>query len=209
VLKKVRRKLKIKKDEGYHLLPREIVAPYAMKDTEFTLRLHEVLRPMVTAQGTDDLYASEVQTAIAMLDIEAHGIGVDVPYLEDAASLYGKKVMRGMLELEKMTLDKSVPKGERKPFNPNSPKQITEAFERLGVDVSSTDKNALTALADSENENAARLAQTLLQYRKNKKLHSTYLVGMLDEQRDGVLHPNFNLTLPRTGRMSSSGATNN
>jgi DNA polymerase I-like protein with 3'-5' exonuclease and polymerase domains len=180
-----------------------------MKDTEFTLRLYEVFKPMVAAQGTDELYSTEVQTALALLDIEANGIGLDVPYLEDTASLYGKKVMRGMLTLEKLTADESVPKGERKAFNPNSPKQITEAFERLGVDVSSTDKAALGVVTESSNEAAAKLAQVLLQYRKDKKLHSTYLVGMLDEQRDGILHPNFNLTLPRTGRMSSSGATNN
>lgn len=209
VLAKVRRKLKIKKDDGYHLLPRQVVVPYAMKDTEYTLKLYEVFMPYMAEQLK--LYRAEVATAIALLDIEANGIGIDVPYLERAASEYGKKVMRGYMELQGLAHDAAVPEGERKVFNPNSPKQIIEAFERLGVTPGSTDKAALAEIAEQEGNmpGPAHLAKTLLEYRHNKKLHSTYLLGMLKEQRDGILHPNFNLTLPRTGRMSSSAATNN
>lgn len=195
VLAKVRRKLKIKKDDGYHLLPREVVVPYAMRDTELTLMLYDALRPFIAARDLHDLYAAELATAIAVLDIEANGIGVDVPYLERTASEYGKKVMRGLLDLQVMS-------GSKGTFNPNSPKQIIEAFEGFGITITATDKETLSAIDDP-------FAEALLEYRKNKKLHSTYLLGMLAEQRDGVLHPNFNLTLPRTGRMSSSAASNN
>jgi DNA polymerase I-like protein with 3'-5' exonuclease and polymerase domains len=158
------------------------------------------------------LYDAELATAIALLDIEANGIAVDVPYLEKTASEYGTKVMRGYMELQKLGADQTVPKGERKEFNPNSPKQITEAFARLGKTVTATDKATLKKMVPEEGKpmfGAEKLAAKLLEYRTNKKLHSTYLVGILDEQVEGVLHPNFNLTLPRTGRMSSSAATNN
>jgi DNA polymerase I-like protein with 3'-5' exonuclease and polymerase domains len=43
VLKVWRRENKIKKEEGYEPIPNEILAPYAAKDAEFTLRLYEVL----------------------------------------------------------------------------------------------------------------------------------------------------------------------
>jgi DNA polymerase I-like protein with 3'-5' exonuclease and polymerase domains len=210
VLARVRRKLKLKKDDGYHLLPREVVVPYAMKDTELTLKLYDYLRPKLP-EDCVDLYAAEIQTALALLDIEANGIAIDVPYLTRTKSEYGKLVMRGYMALQTMAADESVPKGERKEFNPNSPKQIMEAFARLGMELKATDKATLAEVAETwaNHKEAAELALTLLTYRKNKKLHATYLVGMLDEQRDGVLHPNFNLTLPRTGRMSSSAASNN
>ena len=39
VLKVWRRENKIKKEEGYEPIPNEILAPYAAKDAEFTLRL--------------------------------------------------------------------------------------------------------------------------------------------------------------------------
>jgi len=195
-LAKVRRKLKIKKDEGYHLLPREVVVPYAMKDTEFTLRLYEALRPKLP-EALEPLYHQEVAVALALLDVEAQGIGLDVAYLEKTASEYGVRLMRLSGKLQTLA---DPPNGAT--FNPNSPKQIMEAFERRGVRVDATDKATLKTLDDE-------LATVLLDYRNVKKMHSTYLVGMLAEQVDGVIHPNFNTTLPRTGRMSSSAASNN
>lgn len=201
ILAKVRRKLKIKKDDGYHLLPREVVAPYALKDTEFTLRLFELLRPKLP-EDLVDLYDAEINTSLALLDIEANGIALDIPYLETTTSEYGVKLMRLDIQLQKLAVDQSVPKGERKVFNPNSVPQIKEAFARRGITLEGTDKATLATVDDE-------LASVLLEYRSVKKLHGTYLTGMLSEQVDGIIHPNFNLTLPRTGRMSSSAASNN
>lgn len=193
VLAKVRRKLKIKKDDGYHLLPREVVVPYAMKDTEFTLRLWEKLRPQLPDE-LQHLYAHELAVSLALLDIEGHGIGLDVPYLRKTASEYGVRLMKLSKQLSILTKDEK--------FNPNSPKQILEAFEARGVTVEATDKATLATVNDE-------LATVLLDYRHVKKMHATYLTGMLNEQVDGVIHPSFNTTLPRTGRMSSSTPTNN
>lgn len=198
VLAKVRRKLKIKKDEGYHLLPREVVVPYAMKDTEFTLRLWEVLYPMLADQGYD-LYHRELETSFALGCIEAEGIGLDLDFLRKTHSEYGVKLMKLEAKLQELARD---PENPDKVFNPNSPKQILEAFARRGITAEATDKATLADLTDE-------LAITLLEYRHIKKMHATYLTGMMNEQIDGVLHPNFNLTLPRTGRMSSSAASNN
>ena len=193
VLAKVRRKLKLKKDDGYHLLPRNVVAPYAMKDTEYTLRLYQVLRPKLP-EDVVDLYDFEIGLELDLLGIEGNGIGLELAYLTKATSEYGVKVMKGQAELVKLT--------GKEGFNANSPKQITEAFAERGIELESTDKEHLSALSDP-------LAAALLSYRSDKKLHSTYLLAMLAEQRDGVIHPNFNLTTPRTGRMSSGQATNN
>jgi DNA polymerase I-like protein with 3'-5' exonuclease and polymerase domains len=172
------------------------VVPYAMKDTEFTLRLYERLAPKLP-DSLQELYQQEVAVALALLDVEAAGIGLDVPYLEKTASAYGVKLMRLDKALQKLA---ATPTGSL--FNPNSPKQVMEAFERRGIALSKTDKATLKTLDDD-------LAKTLLEYRNIKKMHATYLVGMLAEQKDGVIHPNFNTTLPRTGRMSSSAASNN
>jgi hypothetical protein len=49
LLDRTRRKLKLNKKDGYHLLPRAVVVPYALKDTEFTLGLYEVLKPKLEA----------------------------------------------------------------------------------------------------------------------------------------------------------------
>ena len=84
-------------------------------------------------------------------------------------------------------------------FNPNSPKQIMEAFSGLGVTLEATDK---ATLRHTEHP----LAQAILELRSLKKMHGTYLKPMLSEQRDGVIHPNFRQHGTKTGRMSSGGA---
>lgn len=194
VLAKVRRKLKIKKDDGYHLIPREFVVPYALKDTELTLRLFQYLRTRLP-EDMQQLYRDEIELELCLLPIEGHGIGLDIPYLSRTTSEHGVLLMKLDGKLKELTGNDT--------FNSNSPKQILEAFAMRGVTLLKTDKEALGERPDDE------LAQTILEYRRIKKLYSTYLVGMLDEQRDGVIHPNFNLTTPRTGRMSSGAATNN
>jgi DNA polymerase I-like protein with 3'-5' exonuclease and polymerase domains len=193
----VRRKLKLKKEDGYHLLPREVLIPYALKDTEFTLLLYEVLLPRLENLGDPrvlELYREFMQLKIVLLDMEADGLKLDMEYLRETASEYGVKVMEGW--------DKIVTLTGKPELNPQSPAQLTQAFAERGVRLESTAESVLKGVNDD-------LARDLLQYRSDKKIHTTYLTSLLSEQRDGIVHPNFNDDAARTGRMSSSAASNN
>jgi DNA polymerase I-like protein with 3'-5' exonuclease and polymerase domains len=192
----VRRKLKLKKDDGYHLLPREALVPYALKDTEYTLLLWEKLLPELQLQDDrlQELYREFMQLKLVLLDMEADSFKLDIPYLDCITSEYGVKVMEGRERIVKLTGNPDL--------NPQSPVQITEAFAKRGVKLEST---AVDVLRDIDDE----LAAALLQYRSDKKIHTTYLVTLKKEQRDGYVHPNFNDDAARTGRMSSSAASNN
>lgn len=193
VLAAVRRKLKLKKSDGYYHIPREFIVPYALKDTEFTLELFDKLRPKLP-EDLEPVYEAEIDLTLALLEIEGRGFALDIPYLEEAASEYGAKVMRGWQRIVKLTGNPDL--------NPNSPAQILEAFAARGVKLEATDKATLAQLDDE-------LAEALLQFRTDSKLHKTYLLPMLEEQRDGIIHPNFNPSGARTGRMSSGAASNN
>jgi DNA polymerase I-like protein with 3'-5' exonuclease and polymerase domains len=196
-LSAVRRKLKLKKDDGYQLLPREVLVPYALKDTEFTLLLFEKLKPQLEALGDErllELYAEFMQLKLVLLDMEADGFDLDIPYLKCITSEYGVKVMEGWERIVKITGNPDL--------NPQSPDQIKAAFAKRGVPLDST---AVDVLRDVDDE----LAGALLQYRHDKKIHTTYLIKLLAEQRNGRTHPNFNEDAARSGRMSSSAASNN
>ena len=196
-LSAVRRKLKLKKDDGYHLLPREVLVPYALKDTEFTLLLFEKLMPQLEGLGDErllELYREFMQLKLVLLEMEADGFDIDIPYLECITSEYGVKVMEGWERIVKLTGNPDL--------NPQSPAQILDAFAKRGVTLEST---AVDVLRDVDDE----LAEALLQYRSDKKIHTTYLVALQKEQRNGRVHPNFNDDAARTGRMSSSAAANN
>jgi DNA polymerase I-like protein with 3'-5' exonuclease and polymerase domains len=193
----VRRKLKLKKEDGYHLLPRTSIVPYALKDTEFTLLLFEKLLPRLEKIGDPrllELYREFMDLKLALLDMEADGLKLDMTYLNETASEYGVKVMEGW--------DKIVTLTGNPELNPQSPAQIVKAFADRGVVLESTAESVLRDVSDE-------LAGDLLQYRSDKKIHTTYLVGLQHEQREGLTHPSFNDDAARTGRMSSSTAFNN
>lgn len=198
----VRRKLKLKKEEGYHLLPREVLIPYALRDTELTLRWWEKHRPLLP-EDLEPVYAEEIELIHVLREIESNGVGIDVTYLDATADEYGAKVMTTWQKLVELT--------GKADFNPGSVPQLKEAFAIAGVQLESTDKAAMRdLLADSKSPAKAReLAEAIRDYRDVEKVYGTYLTSLQKEQRDGIAHPNFNSVGPRTGRTSSSKAVNN
>ena len=196
VLKAEMRKRKLKKSEGYDKLPHDLLVPYALKDAEFTYRLYELLRPRVE-RYTDlwDLYTLEQGLMLVLLDMECAGMAVDMGYARSTAKDYASEILRSGLEIRRIV--------GRDDFNPNSPKQILEAFEKLGIEAEATDKHTLSGIDHP-------LAQELLNLRKATKMHGTYLVPLTQEpmMENGhwILHPNFRQHGTRTGRMSSGGA---
>lgn len=197
-LNEVRRKLKLKKEDGYHLLPREVIIPYALKDTELTLRWWEKKRPELP-DDLEQVYREELAAQFVLLDMEAEGVGIDVPYLEETTDEWGALVMERMLVFTAAT--------GKDDFNPNSHQQIREAFQAAGVTLESTDKVAMRdVLKYQPSSDAVHLAEVLLAYREAEKIYGTYLRPLRDEQRDGIAHPWFNFVGPRTGRLSSSKA---
>lgn len=193
-LNEVRRKLGLKKEDGYHLLPREFLIPYALRDTDFTLQLHEILQPKLHAKNDPALialYEDAMRLKRVLLRMEADGFDLDLPYTRAKASEYGVRVMEKWDRVVTLVGDPD--------FNPRSPDQVKTAFARRGHTLEDTQAKTLSALDDE-------LATALLDYREDFKTHQTYLLGLLREHRNGRIHPNFNDDGARTGRMSSGSA---
>jgi DNA polymerase I-like protein with 3'-5' exonuclease and polymerase domains len=92
------------------------------------------------------------------------------------------------------------------PLNLDSPKQLLWLVrDRLGLDATnldgeeSTDKETLTRLGAQNEE-----VKVLLNYRKAKKLCSTYFPEYKNYAYNGRIHATFNTTAARTGRLSCS-----
>jgi DNA polymerase I-like protein with 3'-5' exonuclease and polymerase domains len=188
-----RRAKKLKKEDGYAPLPRRVVIPYAKRDTDFTLLLYEKLRPQVAAiPSLEELYRREQALALALLDMEARGIGVDVGALEELKTEYTARRFDAELELRELSGNPEL--------NPNAPAQLLTALEAAGLPAESTDK---AALRDIEHP----LAAGILEFRHTHKILNTYVENLLAEQRDGVFHPWFRANGARTGRTSSSSAS--
>lgn len=189
VLKVYRRKNKLKKETGYEPIPHDILAPYAIKDAEFTLSLYQHLEKRLAADLIP-LYELEKRMTIALLGVEARGMHVDRKYIINKRKEYGDRIYQTKAAIAELS-------GAE--FNPQSPAQVIEALAQRGVRVSKTDKATLAGLDDA-------LASLIVELRELNKIKATYFDAMYDEAKDGVLHPNFRQHGTRTGRMSSGGA---
>ena len=189
VLKVWRRKNKIKKEEGYYPIPHEILAPYALKDAEFTLRLYQALKPKLS-EDLVPLYDIEISLTATLLRIEAQGMSVDREYVITKRKEYGDRIYKLKSRIGKLV-------GQE--FNPQSHQQVLHALKERGFVVSSTSKSTLAELEDE-------LAGLIVELREANKIKATYFDALHEEAKDGVLHPNFRQHGTRTGRMSSGSA---
>lgn len=192
VLRTARRKLGLKKADGYDALPREVLEPYALKDAEFTLLLFEHLWPMVEADADLlRLYREEQELMGVLYDMEQCGLGVDMKYVNDYTKELAGSILKLDLHLRDLTGDEN--------FNPNSPIQVKKALAERGLTLESTKKDVLKQVDDE-------LVEVLLQLRHDSKLYSSYFKPLQAEVRDGILHPNHKQWGTK-GRRFSAGAT--
>ena len=189
ILKVYRRKNKLKKEDGYEPIPNHILAPYAMKDAEFTLLLYETLYPRM-AKELHPLYKMEKDLTLALLRIEAQGMAVDEKYVTTKRKEYGDRIYK---------LKQRIGELAGKEFNPQSHQQVLHALNERGFVVSSTSKDALKEVDDE-------LARLIVELREANKIKATYFDALNIEPVDGILHPNFRQHGTRTGRMSSGSA---
>jgi DNA polymerase-1 len=189
VLKAYRRKAKLKKEDGYEPIPHDILAPYARKDAEFTLRLYKFLQPKLP-QDLYELYELEKHLTLVLLSVERQGMQVDRKYVINQRKEYGDRIFKLKRRIGELA-------GEE--FNPQSHQQVLHALNERGLVVSSTSKDALKQVDDE-------LAGLILELRESNKIKATYFDALHEEAQDGILHPNFRQHGTRTGRMSSGAA---
>ena len=204
-LKKAKKKLGLTKDDSYFLIPRPILVPYAVKDAEYTWQLYKMLKPRLKDEELD-LYNLEMELCLVLLDMEAAGMRVDQEYVNKTTKEYAGKILEAELRLSDacgLTVWYPPKAGKKTPegcINPNAWQQTLPVIQSRGIPVDSTGDEALAPHRDDQ------FVWALLDLRKLKKIHGTYLLGIQRETKDGIIHPNFRQHGTKTGRMSSGGA---
>jgi DNA polymerase I len=166
-----------------------------------TALLAPMLRDKVERSGVRPLLEEvELPLARVLAGMQAAGVALDIPYLEELSETVGDR-MRALEE------DIYTRAGEE--FNLNSPPQLRVVlYEKLGLSPGkrtakgqlSTDASVLEKLRD-----AHPVVDALLRYRELAKLKSTYLDALppLVDPTDGRIHTTFNQVAAATGRLSS------
>jgi DNA polymerase-1 len=180
----------------------ERATQYACEDADFTMRLHDVLRPQVKNDARlEFVYQLEMKVSRVLFEIERTGVKIDSAELGRQSHVLGQE----MLELEQRAYTLA-----GQPFNLNSPKQLGEIlFGKMQLPVvrktaggaPSTDEEVLTKLAEDY-----PLPKVLLEYRGLAKLKSTYTdkLPRMVNAATGRVHTHYAQAAVITGRLASS-----
>jgi DNA polymerase-1 len=177
------------------------VAAYSCEDADITLRLQEILEPMLKEKGLYELFETvEIPLIKVLAKMELTGVHIDMEVFRSlSARLAG--------QLEK--LEQEIYHLAGCEFNINSTQQLAKIlFEILKLPSGkrtktgySTDVAILERLA-IDNE----CPRKVLEYRVLSKLKSTYIDAFptLVNPETGRIHTSFNQAVTATGRLSSS-----
>ncbi len=132
--------------------------------------------------------------------MQAAGIALDVPYLQEMSESLGDRMA---------TLERTIYEHAGEPFNLNSPPQLRIVlYEKLRLSPGrKTSKGALSTDADvlEKLRDHHPIVGAILDYRELAKLKSTYLDALppLVSPRDHRIHTTYNQVGAATGRLSS------
>ncbi|WP_370675866.1 DNA polymerase I [Pleomorphomonas sp. PLEO] len=184
-------------------VPLDRATHYAAEDADITLRLWQVLKPRLPAEGMTALYETAERPLIDVIArMEMRGISVDRQILSRLSGEFAQSMAAmeaGIFEVA----------GES--FNIGSPKQIGDIlFGKLGLaGAKKTKTGAWATGADVLEDLAAEgheLPRRILDWRQLSKLKSTYtdaLPGYIHPETKRV-HTSYSLAATTTGRLASS-----
>lgn len=182
-------------------VPLDRLAEYATEDADITLRLHNVLAPLLVRDELAGLFEKiEMPLMSVLADMEYTGVKIDTRHFENMK----KDTAAKLFEVEK-----SIYTSAGQEFNINSTRELsTILFEKLGLKTVkktktgfSTDIQVLETLQGTH-----EIIDHLIRYRTLSKLQSTYIDALpkLISPVTGRLHTSYNQTVAATGRLSSS-----
>jgi len=154
---------------------------------------------------TQQAYSLFHQGTLALADVEANGMRVDVDRLDRTAN----KVTARITKLEGKLKNDEVYQTWRKRFGGKtqlgSRQQLGQVlYGEMGFKSDNKTKTGRVQVNESALEKVDHpFVKRYLEVEKLKKLKGTYLNGVKREVVDGLLHPSFNLHLVKTHRSSS------
>jgi DNA polymerase I len=192
-----------KKAKTFDQIPIKEASKYAAEDADITLRLYEILKPRLVAEGKTTVYETLERPLVPVIvAMEREGVKIDRHVLSRLSGEFAQRMAVSEAEAHKLA-------GET--FNLGSPKQISEIlFGKLALPGGrKTAKGAWSTKADILEELAVEgheLPRVILDWRSLAKLKSTYtdaLPGEINE-KTGRVHTSYSLAATTTGRLAST-----
>jgi len=195
----------VAKGANFASVPLEQAAAYCGMDVHLTWRLTPLLRQQLADLGPallPLLDQVELPLEAVLAGMEATGIRIDIPYLQELGQELGKSLAQ---------LERDAHEAAGGEFNLASPKQLGEVlFDTLKLDRKKSRKTKTGWSTDAavleKLEADHSVVPLLLEHRTLSKLRSTYIeaLPLLVEAETGRVHTDFNQAVTATGRLSSS-----
>lgn len=189
------------KQKRFDDIPVQDAAAYAAEDADITLKLHEVIYPMLDEPLKVVLHDLEVPLLTVLAEMERYGVLIDT----DTLRLHGQRLKARIQTLEEKALQLA-----GRAFNLNSPMQLQEIlFTELKLPVLAKTPGGQPSTAEAVLQELAYdypLPEVILEYRSLSKLVSTY-IDALPKRVNPVtkrVHTSYNQAVAATGRLSSS-----
>lgn len=189
------------KSVDFNAVPIDSAAKYAAEDACVTLRLHEVIYPMLAESLKSVLTEIEIPLITILAEMERAGVLIDVKQLIELQEIFTKEL--NTLQEKAFTL-------VGREFNLSSPKQLCTIFyEELKIPITSKTPTGQPSTSESVLQDLANdyeLPAVILRHRTLSKLLSTYIIALqkkLNPETSRV-HTSYNQAVTATGRLSSS-----
>jgi DNA polymerase-1 len=190
-----------KKQIGFDGVDVATATRYSGEDADLTIRLKQVLAPLLREQNLERLFLDmEMPLMEVLVHMERTGVKIDADFL---------KIMSNKLGIAMAGIERSIYELAGTEFNINSPKQLADIlFVKLRLTPTRKTKTGFSTNVDVLEELAPvhPLPAEILKFRTLSKLKSTYIdaLPLMINQKTGRLHTSLNQTVTATGRLSSS-----
>jgi DNA polymerase I len=175
---------------------------YAAKDAEILFPIYKAQSPLISTYTMDRVADLEFDLVRVVASMELEGVPIDTDKWNHKLEEYKLEHEASRLKMHEILFDDAglwEQQGmfERDAINLNSPKQILEAFKKIGIKATATDERSLSIIDHPA-------ARELLNYRKLQKILSSYGETFLGEIHPFTnrIHADFQQIGTQTGRFA-------
>ena len=175
---------------------------YAAQDSDVLFGIMAKQKEKIEEYGLGKVAALEFELAPVVGAMELTGVPVDTEKWKNIIEVYRGKHEESRLKMHDELfndgkIDEQMGLFVRDAINLNSPKQMVEAFQKIGIDTDKTDERTISLI----NHPAA---QELLRYRELQKIMTSYGSSFLDKIHPftGRIHADYQQMGTATGRFA-------
>lgn len=175
---------------------------YAAQDSEVLIPIMEKQQKLLAEQGMANISELEFELAPIVADMELAGVPVDTDMWNKKLAKYREDHEKSRIRMHELLfdeggLDEQMGMFTRDSINLGSPKQLLEAFQKIGINVRATNEREISRVKHPA-------AEELLNFRGLDKILKAYGTSFLDKIHpfSGRIHADYQQIGTETGRFS-------